>query len=132
MRKEATKDNFVQYIRSLSIEAKNNPTRNYLTFQMFAGHGFIWHGHQCVATNVFDPRENYYELITVEQIIRSYRNLPNVYFLVMFACCRQDLQSWAPVIHKVPEISELTKEEPIGEPTEVPESEMGRGALVAK
>lgn len=71
---------------------------------MFAGHGYNWVGRQCLATNKFDFRENYYELILVEQYIRSCINLPNVYFFVIFACCRETLSVKDPVIKTIPEM----------------------------
>jgi hypothetical protein len=77
---------------------------------MFAGHGFNRLGRQCLGTNKFDFSLNFYELIEVEKSIRACINLPNVYFLVIFACCREVYSETKNVIKTIPAIPEEAKE----------------------
>lgn len=57
---------------------------------MFAGHGMILNGGQVVLTNNYDPKCKFYEFILVEMRIRlCSKNLTNVYFIALFACCRE-------------------------------------------
>lgn len=50
----------------------------------------IKNGCQVVLTNNFNEKTKFYEFINVEQIIRlESKNLLNVYFIALFACCRE-------------------------------------------
>lgn len=43
-----------------------------------------------MATSNYDPKDNYYEFILIEGQIRTFApDIPNVYFLILFACCRE-------------------------------------------
>lgn len=64
---------------------------------MFASHGMMHFGSQVVLTNRFyqSPRERnvavgFYEYIEVEKTLRYFaKQMPRVYFIVLFACCRE-------------------------------------------
>jgi hypothetical protein len=48
-------------------------------------------GQQVAVANIFDKREEFYEFIHAEQNIRVVApSLPKVYFIVLFACCREN------------------------------------------
>ena len=66
------------------------PQEEILSIQAFACHGLIYENQQVAAANIFNATEKYYKFINVESNIRYYaRSLRNVYFIVLFACCRQ-------------------------------------------
>ncbi len=40
--------------------------------------------------NAFNPSTSYFDLIPVEEKVRTFSNaFPNFYFLVFYACCRE-------------------------------------------
>jgi hypothetical protein len=44
-----------------------------------------------LVANKFDKFKNYYEFIEVERNIRSFaKDMKQVYFIVLFACCREN------------------------------------------
>ena len=63
---------------------------NYLTIFLFAGHGIMKDGMQCLVLNEFDTQTNFYKLLPVEDKIRLYGTVfPNSYNIAIFACCRE-------------------------------------------
>ena len=63
---------------------------NYLTIFLFAGHGIMKDGMQCLVLNEFDPETGFYKLLPVEEKIRLYGTVfPNSYNIAIFACCRE-------------------------------------------
>ena len=70
--------------------SQRNPNKRILSIQFFASHGYVIYGTQRVVANYFDQTTEYYELINPESSIRSKaESVPNVYFLSLFACCRE-------------------------------------------
>ena len=77
-------------MEDLVEHALANPDRMILSLQMFASVGYICNGFQCIATSSFSQGRAFFELITIERITRDMAALaPNVYFLDLFACCRE-------------------------------------------
>ena len=67
-----------------------NPDKEVLALQTFACHGIINKGSQRVLINQPNSSGNYYEVIHVETNIRKRAiKMPKVYFLILFACCRE-------------------------------------------
>lgn len=61
-----------------------------LSIQCFACHGMIENSQQVVLTNNYDPKRQFYEFIDVEGTIRYYApKMERVYFIILFACCRE-------------------------------------------
>ena len=75
-------------IANLLQEGKKNKI-NYLTIFLFAGHGIIKDGMQCLVLNEYDPQTKFYKLLRVEEKIRLYgAAFQNSYNIAIFACCR--------------------------------------------
>jgi hypothetical protein len=71
-----------------------NPNKKFLSIQFFASHGYCIDGTQWIGTNNPDPETGYYELINPEEVIREQAaRMPNVYFLLFFAACREGRKS---------------------------------------
>lgn len=61
-----------------------------LSLQTFACHGIIHNGVQKCLLNKKHATEQYFDFIEVEATIRKKApEMPRVYFLVLFACCRE-------------------------------------------
>ena len=67
-----------------------HPKEEILSLQTFACHGIISEGSQKVLINEFDQYGTFYQTVNVETSIRlNASRVPNVYFLLLFACCRE-------------------------------------------
>ena len=78
-------------IKSIVEEAQKNRHKNFLSLQYFACHGVTISNHQCILSNKIDPETKNYQIIDVEQLIRDHvENNSNLYFLALFACCRNN------------------------------------------
>ena len=63
---------------------------NYLQVQCFSCHGYHNAGFQEVPSNEYDPETKGYVMIPVEMLTRDYvKGVPNVFCLILFACCRE-------------------------------------------
>ena len=49
--------------RSVAATIKKNPTKKYLLFSLFAGHGMIVRNSQVLLTNEFDKARKYYKFM---------------------------------------------------------------------
>jgi hypothetical protein len=84
------KANYDNYMESIVEYALANPNEEILSLQTFACHGIISEGSQKVLINKHDEYKTFYETIHVETSIRlKSLMVPKVYFLVLFACCRE-------------------------------------------
>ena len=62
----------------------------YLIVFMFAGHGVLRDGTQCLIYNDFNKRERFYNMLAAESKLRSWAEIyPHAYLIGIFACCRQ-------------------------------------------
>ena len=88
-RKDPTRSNYDAYLKNLVEKPKGND--KILSIQFFASHGFNKGGYECIVSNNYDFKTNYYELIDVEMSIRysAERAGNRVYFLIFFAACRE-------------------------------------------
>ena len=70
--------------------SQRNLNKRILSIQFFASHGYVISGTQRVVANYFDQKTEFYELINPESLIRAKaESVPDVYFLSLFACCRE-------------------------------------------
>jgi hypothetical protein len=77
-------------MKELKAISQANPNKRILSIQFFASHGYVIFGTQRIVANHFDPKTGFYELINPESTIRSMaESMPNVYFLALFASCRE-------------------------------------------
>ncbi len=87
---EPSARNYEGYLKTILDYSNRHPDEEILSLQTFAGHGFIVNGNQNIATNNYCNNEKFYEFIKVESTIRFYSpKMTNVYFLTLFACCRE-------------------------------------------
>ena len=57
---------------------------------LYAGHGMIREGSQCIVLNQFDAKYEFYQLRPVERDIRLISGTyKNSYLVGIFACCRE-------------------------------------------
>ena len=57
---------------------------------LYAGHGMIKEGSQCIILNHFDEKQEFYRLRPVEKDIRLISGTyKNSYLVGIFACCRE-------------------------------------------
>ena len=76
-------------IAKLLQEGKQNKI-NYLTIFLFAGHGIMKNGTQCLVLNEFDENTKFYKLLPAEDKIRLFgMSFQNSYNIAVFACCRE-------------------------------------------
>ena len=60
-----------------------------LIIYAIAAHGSLMNGSQCILTDEFDSKINFYARFPAEQYIRRLaQNFPNSYHLGVFACSR--------------------------------------------
>jgi hypothetical protein len=89
-RLEANSDGLQKYLKDVAEYAKKHRDEQVLALVFCAGHGYTKHGWQCLATNAYSVKDNFYELVNFEINIRSAaKDNPNVYYLCHFACCRE-------------------------------------------
>jgi len=82
--------NYKKYMEGLKEYTDLHPEEEVLSIQAFACHGIIHDGSQKVLLNQPNADGSYYETIEVETIIRRMAiKMTNVFFLVIFACCRE-------------------------------------------
>ena len=87
---DPTLENYEKALLEFIAEAKANPQKNFLFFQLFASHGYHVGGFQEVATPYFDPVDKSNKLIPVEKLVRAhFMGLSNAYCITHFACCRE-------------------------------------------
>lgn len=88
-------ENHLHYLKELKEFSEENKTEEILSIQVFACHGLINNGSQVAATNNYEKESRYYEFIEAETNIRQMANsMSRVYFIVLFACCRQAYTKW--------------------------------------
>jgi hypothetical protein len=50
----------------------------------------VINGTEHIIANIFDEKTKYYQMVKPEEKIRTdAKQMPNVYFLVLFAACRE-------------------------------------------
>jgi hypothetical protein len=77
-------------MEELKAMSQSNPNKRILSIQFFASHGYVIYGTQRIVANHFHEETKFYELINPESSIREMaEKMPNVYFLALFACCRE-------------------------------------------
>ena len=64
-------DEVYDKIKQLLIEGQQNKI-NYLTIFLFAGHGILKNGMQCLVLNEYDEETQFYKLLAAEEKIRLY------------------------------------------------------------
>jgi hypothetical protein len=88
------KENYTIYMDEIKACTDSHPNEEILSIQAFACHGIIMEGSQRCLINNYDDDRSFYELINVESTIRiKAMSMPNVFFLVLFACCREGYTS---------------------------------------
>lgn len=76
-------------MHALKAEADKDKENKILLILLGAGHGFQKKGFQTLATNRYDLKDDFYELIQVERSIRdACKKHPNLYILAHYAACR--------------------------------------------
>ena len=84
-----SKVNYSAYLTSVINYAKEHPNEEILSIQTFACHGKLLAGCQAVLVNKISAN-GFYEMIPVELNVRlESPKAKNVYFLTLFACCRE-------------------------------------------
>ena len=81
--------NYIHEIINYSLAHKDE---EILSIQLFACHGAVVDGCQVAVINKFDEKIQFYEQIEVEKFLRQLKadkDVSNIYFLVLFACCRE-------------------------------------------
>ena len=85
-----SQENHLHYLDELKRYSDENSEQEILSIQAFACHGMIKRGEQVVVANNYDTKNRFYELIEAESNIRfRARRMPKIYFIVLFACCRE-------------------------------------------
>ena len=57
---------------------------------LFAGHGVLKDGAQCLIYNEYVAKTNFYRVLTAEKVVRGTADAyTNAYMVCIFACCRQ-------------------------------------------
>lgn len=85
-----TKQGYTDYMNFLYKHSKTHPDEEFLSIQTFACHGIVDEGSQRALINHPNASNTYYLTIDVEIAIRKQApEMPNVFFLVIFACCRE-------------------------------------------
>ena len=91
---EPNSQSFKTYLEEQTKYAKENQDKQILLLIFGASHGYVKDGYQTLCMNRFDPKENYFDLMTVDIDVRkNSENSPNIYSLVHYACCREILNS---------------------------------------
>ena len=86
---ESFKSNNKTFIK-IKNRLKNDPDSKYLIFIVAAGHGMNAQGQQVLLVNEFQPQNNFYKWLAIEQYIRAFAKIfPNSYTMAFFACCRE-------------------------------------------
>jgi len=91
---EPEKGNYEKHFDEIKKYTERNPNKQVLSIQTFACHGIVSKGVQKCLLNKPNEEGNFYETLDVEQMIRERApKMPKVFFLVMFACCRESHNS---------------------------------------
>ncbi len=90
LRFDPTKQNYLESIDEFVAKAKADKDKNFLLFIVCASHGYHAAGCQEVRGPYFDIETKTQEFINVEETVRTkFRDVPNTYCVVHFACCRE-------------------------------------------
>ena len=68
---------------------KQEDAKNILYVHVFAGHGVLFDGEQCLLVNEYDKRTKFYVKFKAETKIREMAEYDNTYHITLFACCRE-------------------------------------------
>jgi hypothetical protein len=72
------------------VKKADGSTKKVLMIQFFAGHGMTYNGMQVLLGNEFDEKNEWYKFLRVEESVRNAAKFnSNIYFLTVFACCRE-------------------------------------------
>ena len=68
----------------------STPRENFLVICLFAGHGVLKDGAQCLIYNEYAEKTKFYRVLTAEKVVRGTADAyNNAYMVCIFACCRQ-------------------------------------------
>ncbi len=88
-RRDPTLKNYEERLKAFVDKAKRNPSKDYLYIQSFSYQDYPIMGFRFVPNPYYCSIRKDYEIIPVESLVTGYtQNVPNAYFLVLFACCR--------------------------------------------
>ena len=88
--KNPTSKSILDVKKKLTKLFKENPDRKYVILALFASHGIVESGSQCVVVPEYSSKHHWYKKWSVEETFRQFaKSYSNTYSVIVFACCRE-------------------------------------------